>query len=405
MRRLSVLLVLCSWLAMPSANAQSPILIGDISSMSGPLAIAGVPGRQGTILAVEEINKAGGVLGRQIKLVTRDDKTQPEEAGKLFSELAAQKVLAVIGSTGSGTSKAMNARARELKLPFFTIVGYSRFLTEEAGHRYFFRLITNDRVLGHGMAEAMSKQPAKTYCTIGLDYAYGRDITKVFMEHLKKLKPSAKLMSGCEFWVSFGTTDFTPILTAMLSRRPDAVMFGGLVAASAPAFVKQGKAFGLFKRSVGVHPSIGMPVNNAGFTRAEDIPPGIYTGSDYLYPPLDNPANNAFFKAYKARWNQVPFEESLNAYTTIRFMVKAIEKAGKVDREAMIDAAEGLSIDHPLLGTLTVREFDHQSTAGWWFGYLNWDPTNNRAGMRDAKFVEGEPYLPTKAEIEKLRSK
>ena len=169
MRRLSVLLVLCSWLAMPSANAQSPILIGDISSMSGPLAIAGVPGRQGTILAVEQINKAGGVLGHQIRLVTRDDKTQPEEAGKLFSELAAQNVLAVIGSTGSGTSKAMNARARELKLPFFTIVGYSRFLTEEAGHRYFFRLITNDRVLGHGMAEAMSKQPAKTYCTIGLD--------------------------------------------------------------------------------------------------------------------------------------------------------------------------------------------------------------------------------------------
>lgn len=405
MKRLNVLLLLFACFAISNANAQGTIRIGDISSMSGPLAIAGVPGRQGAILAVEQINKAGGVLGHQIELIKRDDKTQPEEAGKLFSELAAQNVLVVIGSTGSGTSKAMNARAKELKLPFFTIVGYSRFLTEESGHRYFFRLVTNDRVMGNGMAEAMSKQPAKTYCTIGLDYAYGRDITKVFMEHLKKLKPSAKLISGCEFWVSWGTSDFTPILTAMLSRRPDAVMFGGLVAAAAPAFVKQGKAFGLFKRSVGVHPSIGMPVNNSGFTRKEDIPDGIYTGTDYVYPPIDNPANNAFFAAYKKRWNQLPGEIALNAYTTVRFIVKAIEKAGKVDREAMIDAAEGLSIDHPVLGTFTVREFDHQSTAGWWFGYLTWDATHNRAGMRDTKFFKGEDYLPSKAEIEKLRSK
>ena len=112
-----------------------------------------------------------------------------------------------------------------------------------------------------------------------------------------------------------------------------------------------------------------------------------------------------FYEAYKKRWNQPPFEESLNAYTTIRFMAKAMEKAGKADREALINAAEGLSIDHPVLGTITVRGFDHQSTAGWWFGYLNWDPTNNRAGMRDAKLVKSENYLPTKEEIDKLRSK
>ena len=121
MKRLNVLLLLCACFAISNANAQGTIRIGDISSMSGPLAIAGVPGRQGAILAVEQINKAGGVLGRQIELVKRDDKTQPEEAGKLFSELGAQNVLVVIGSTGSGTSKAMNARAKELKLPFFTI--------------------------------------------------------------------------------------------------------------------------------------------------------------------------------------------------------------------------------------------------------------------------------------------
>jgi branched-chain amino acid transport system substrate-binding protein len=404
MARFKILLVLCALLAMSSAHAQNPIRIGDISSMSGALALGGVPGRQGTILAVEEINKAGGVLGRQIELLTRDDKSQPEEASKVFRELAAQGVEVILGTTGSGTTATMNGLARELKVPFFTQLGYSRFLTEEAGHRYFFRLITNDRVFGHGTAEQMAKQAPNTYCTIGLDYAYGRDITKVFMEQVTKLKPTARLIPGCEFWVPLGTTDLTPHITAILARRPDAVMFGGLVAASAPAFVKQGKAFGLFKNTIGVHPSIGMQVNSAGLTSKDDIPDNIYTGTDNFYPPIDNPAYKTLFEAYRKRWNQDIFEEAVNSYVTVHFIVNAFKKAGKIDREAMIDAAEGMSIDHPTLGKIAVRAFDHQSTAGWWVGYLTWDDKHKRAGMRDAKLVDGEPYLPTKEEIEKLRA-
>ncbi|MFM9885673.1 MAG: ABC transporter substrate-binding protein [Burkholderiales bacterium] len=405
MRHSKVLLVICGWLAWISlAVAQNPIIIGDVSSMSGPLAIGGVPGRQGTIMAMEEINQKGGVLGRPLQFVVRDDKSQPEEAGKVFRELAAQGVTLITGSTGSATTAAMNSLARELKMPFFTTLGYSRFLTEEAGHRYFFRLITNDRVFGDVVAEALAKQPHTKYCTIANDFAYGRSITNAVMKRLKELKPTVEVLSGCEYWLPLGSTDFTPNLTAILSKRPQAVMFGGLVAASAPAFVKQGKAFGLFKNTLGVHPSIGMPINNAGLTNKDDIPEGIFTGSDYLYPPLDTPASKAFHEGYKKRWNQLPMEESASAHTTLRFIAKAIEKAGKVDREAMIDAAEGMSIDHPILGEITVRAFDHQSTAGWWMGYLNWDDTNKRAGMRDAIYIKGDAYLPTKEEIEKLRA-
>ena len=64
-----------------------------------------------------------------------------------------------------------------------------------------------------------------------------------------------------------------------------------------------------------------------------------------------------------------------------------------------------MSIDHPALGTITVRPFDHQSTAGWWMGYLTWDETHKRAGMRDVWYQRGEAYLASKEEIEKLRSR
>ena len=402
----NLLLALCAILAAHTASAQDPILIGEVSSMSGALALGGVPGRQGAIMALEDINAKGGVLGRPLQFVARDDKTQPEEAGKHFRELAAQNVFLVMGTSGSATSAAMNSLARETKIPFFTMMGYSRFLTEEAGHRYFFRLITNDRVFGHTVAEALAKQPQAKYCTIGNDFAYGRDITSVLMTELKKAKKDVEVVPGCEFWVPLGTTDFTPNITAMLARKPQAVMFGGLVGASAPAFVKQAKAFGLFKGALGVHPSLGMPVNNAGFTSKDDIPEGIFTGSDYVYPPVPTAASKAFFEAYRKRWNgQLPTEMSANAHTTLRFIAKALEKAGKVEREAFIAAAEGLSIDHPTHGEISVRPFDHQSTAGWWMGYLSWDDTHKRAGMRDTRYMKGEPFLPSQAEVEKRRTK
>lgn len=408
MKRAYLLILVLSFVSLvsvPLAGAAEPILIGDISSVSGVQALYGTPGRQAAIMALEEINQKGGVLGRPLQLIMRDDKSLPEEGSKAFRELVAQGVLLVMAPARFAGVPAAPSLAGELKVPLFTVLGYSRSLTEEFGHRYFFRLITSDRVFGHVVAEAMAKQPHSKYCTIGNDFAYGRDITKVVMTRLKELKADVQVLPGCEYWVPFGATDFTPNLTAILAARPQALMFGGLVSVSASAFVKQAKAFGLFATTLGVHPSLGMPANNAGLTRKDDVPEGIFTGTDYVYPPVPTPASRAFFDAYMKRWNQLPMEASANAYTTLRFIARAIEKAGKADREAFIDAAEGMSIDHPALGTITVRPFDHQSTAGWWMGYLTWDETHKRAGMRDVWYQRGEAYLASKEEIEKLRSR
>jgi branched-chain amino acid transport system substrate-binding protein len=400
-------LLLLGWFLLdaPVASAADPILVGDVSTMSGPFAVAGVPGRQGTLLAVEELNQQGGVLGRPLKLLLRDDKSSPEEGARAFRELVAEGALVVTGTAPSHVSAAINANARELKVPFFTTLGYSRFLTEESGHRYFFRLITNDRIFGHALADHLARQPHTRYCTIGNDFAYGRDITRVLMTRLKERKPSVEILPGCEFWVPPGTTDFTPTITAILAKKPDAVMFGGVVAVSGPAFVKQAKAFGLFKTALGVHPSLGMSTNNVGLTRKDDIPDGILTGGDYPYPPIDNPANKAFYEAYRKRWNQFPFETSMNAYVTVKLVAQALLKAGKVDREAVIDALEGMSIDHPTLGTITIRPWDHQSTAGWWIGSLVWDDTLRKPAMKDIRYERGDGYLPSREDVEKLRTR
>jgi branched-chain amino acid transport system substrate-binding protein len=383
-------------------TSSEPIIIGDISSLSGSIAMQGTTGNQGAILAVEEINQKGGVLGRPLKLVIRNDKSLPEESTNAFRELAAEGSLVMIGNSTSASHAAVSPLAKEQKVPYFAVMGYTAALTDALGHLYFFTLNTSDRVFGRIMADFLAKQKYARYAIIGNDFAYGHSIINGVLNRLKQSKPDVQVVS--ENWVPMTATDFTSNITAIMSKKPDAVMFGGLVGASASAFVKQAISFGLFSSTAAVHPTLGMPINNAGLTTKEDVPEGVLTGTDYPYPPANTPVGKAFYDAYKKRWNQVPMDTSSDAYTTIKFIAQAIQKAGKLDREAIINAAEGMSIEHPAFGNITVRAFDHRSTSGWWMGYLTWDPTNNRPGMRDTWYVPGEPYLPSQEEIQKLRA-
>ncbi len=399
--------VLVSLIALSSLNLAAaapsgePIVLGEIVSQSGPFAMFGA-GHKGAQLAVEQVNAAGGVLGRPLQLLSHDDKSNPAEGTKLFRELASKNVLAVIGNSPSSVVFAANPLALELKTPYVISMGYTSVFTDKFSHRYFFRTITSDRVFAYAIAEHMAKQPATRYCTIGNDFAYGRSITAAVMGRLKELKPSVQIIPGCEFWVPPGQLDFTPQITAIMGQKPDALMFGGVVAISSDAFVKQAKAFGLFTKMVGVHPSLGMPTNNLGLQKA-DLPEGIMTGSDYPYPPVDSKANLAFFKAYKERWNERPYEVSAHSYATVYLLAKTIEKAGKVDREALVDTLPGMQFTHPSLGDASIRTIDHQSTSGWWLGYLAWDEKNNVVGLRDIKYMPGSNYLPTAEELRKIR--
>lgn len=382
--------------------AEDTIKIGVISSRSGPFALNGTFGEKGDVLAVEELNAKGGILGRKIELITTDDKSRAEDASRLFRELVASGAAVIVGNIPTGEGQAASALAKELKVPFFTVGGYARELTEEAGHRYFFRLIVNARGYYGPMAERLAGEPYRKWCTISLDFAYGRDMTKNVIAYLKAKKPDVQVIDGCEFWVPIGTTDFSTYITAILAHRPDALLFGGLVANSGLAFVTQANSFGLFKLIPSAHPALGWPSNNEGL-RKEDIPANIITAGDYLYPPVDRPQNLAFLESYKARFHELPLSESPNSYTTIKFIAAAFEKAGKLDREAFIDAAEGLSIDHPAQGPITVRAFDHQATNKVWVGELAWDDKDGRPGLANAKEVSSEPYLPSAEEIARLR--
>lgn len=391
----------CAKFAVAAAPTGEPILLGEIVSQSGAFAMfAG--GHKGAQLAVDQINATGGVLGRPLQLLSQDDKSNPSEGTKIFRELASKKVLVILGNSGQ-TTYAASPISLELKTPYLVSMGYASALTDKFSHRYFFRAITSDRVFAYAIAEHMATQPATRYCTVGNDFTYGRSITATVMERIKQLKPSVQVVSGCEFWAPPGQLDFTPQISAIMGQKPDALMFGGVVGISSDAFVKQAKVFGLFSKMVGVHPSLGMPTNTLGLNK-DDVPEGIFSGSDYPYPPVDTPLNQKFLKAYIARWKEPPFEISANAYTAVELIAATIKKAGKVDRESFVEAMPGMSVDHPVMGKISIRPIDHQSTSGWWVGYLKWDDNLKKVGMRDMRYVQGSTFLPTEEELRKIRA-
>jgi branched-chain amino acid transport system substrate-binding protein len=385
--------------------AAQDLRIGVISAKSGVFALFGTSGERGAVLAAEEINGTGGVLGRKLDLMLGDDKSKPEESSRLFREMVANGAVVVVGVIGSGETQAVSTLAAEQKVPFFTGLGYSRFLTEEAGHRYFFRLISNSRAYYGPMVDRLVQAGYVKYCTINNDFAFGRDLNVSVMGDVKKQNPNAEILGGCEFWVPLGTTDFSTYLTAILSKRPQIVMFGGLVGPSGRAFVSQAAQFGLFAQMAGAHPALGWPANNAGL-RERDIPKRtIITGSDYPYPPVDTAESRKFHEAYSKRWGEGPMSEGAHGYATIYFIKSAFEKAGKIDREAFVEAAKGLSFVHPSLGKLAVRPFDNQSNAGVWVGYLGWSKEHNRPGMEEVTYVPGDKYLPNEDQVKALRAK
>ncbi len=404
----AIMVVSILWVAVFAqghAALADALKIGVISAKSGVFAIFGASGEKGAILAADEINADGGILGQKIDLVLGDDKSKPEEASRIFREMVAGGAVVILGVIGTGETQAVSTLAREDKVPFFTGLGYGRFLTEEAGHRYFFRLISNSRAYYGPMVDRLLQEGYTQYCTINNEFAFSRDLNESVLGDLKRKNSKINVIDGCEFWVPLGATDFTTYLTVILSKHPQIVTFGGLVGPSVRAFVAQANQFGLFKTMVGAHPALGWPANNAGL-RQLDIPPHtIITGGDYPYPPVDTEASSHFFNAYKDRWRENPMSEGAHAYATIYFMKKAFEEAGKVDREAFINAAEGLSFQHPSMGKLTVRAFDHQSNAGVWLGYLSWSEKYGRPSMDDVTYVPGDKYLPNSEEIDRIRSK
>jgi branched-chain amino acid transport system substrate-binding protein len=391
-------------LTLPTlADDKKPIKIGLLYSLSGMAAVV----TQGTVIgheiAAEEINAKGGVLGRQIDYVVRDDKLKPGEAVKEFRRMVTRdKVDFVMGVISSGVALAVSEVAREMKVLFVDSIAQTSALTEEQGHPYVVRTTTNSTIIGRTAALAAAKGPWKTYYFIGPDYEWGHVVNADFWEFLQSKKDGVQKVG--ELWPKLGERDFSSHITTILNAKPDAI-FSSLWGGDLIAFIKQANAYGFFDKVQFV--STGSGDLDILKPLGTEMPDGILATFLYAFDlPVQGKEkeNQEFVTKFKERAGYEPKTGDVLGYVATYMVAEAIARAGgSTDTEALVQALRGGKFN-TLLGDVTIRDFDGQSTFGNNVGYTYTDPNYPFKRLKDITRAEGNEVLHTQQEVEQLRA-
>ncbi|HEX9204497.1 MAG TPA: ABC transporter substrate-binding protein, partial [Candidatus Deferrimicrobiaceae bacterium] len=351
-------------------------------------------------LATEKINAKGGVLGKKIEYLTRDDKFKPDIGLTMAKELVLKENVDILmGTINSATALAVSDLCKKEKVPFLATFSKSDKITGEKGHRYVFGMNENTEMAGRAAAKALSKKPYVKYWIAGDDYEYGHAIADSVFNHLKALNPKVQLLG--QSWWKVGETDFNPYITQILAAKPDFVIVatggGGMV-----NFQKAAQATGFNKR-VPFYQHTAIELSTLA-PQGQSAPEGVYGTANYLFYYPDTKENRAFVEEFRKAYNRYPKSGALYGFMAAQFIAKAYEKAGKVDREKFVDAMEGMALDSPV-GKLEMRACDHQLLLPVFFGVTRKSPQYEFLVAGDVVSVPPKDFMPGCEEIRKARTK
>ena len=376
------------------AGAAETIKIGEINSYTRLPAFT-QPYKNGWELAVDEINSAGGVLGRQIEVISRDDAGKPGDAVKIAEELVSRdRVVILAGTFFSHIGLAVTDFAKQNKVMFVAAEPLSDALTWAKGNRYTFRLRPNTTMQAAMLAEEAAKLGIKRWATIAPNYKYGQDAVAAFKAQLVKRQPDVEFVA--EQWPALFKIDAGAEAQALAAAKPDAiynVTFGGDLA----KFVREGKLRGLFEGREVVSLLSGEPEY---LDPLKDEAPEGWIVTGYPWYAIDTPEHRRFVNAYRARYNDYPRLGSVVGYNTFKAIATIIGKAGSTDTDKMIAAAEGITVDSPT-GPFTFRAIDHQATMGAYVGRTALK--DGRGIMVNWRYADGADYMPSDAEVKAMR--
>jgi branched-chain amino acid transport system substrate-binding protein len=394
MKRLAFGLFAAAVLAGGPAAGQQTIKIGVPMPLSGPAALYGEPAVKGARMFVEEINAAGGVLGKKLELIVRDSKASADEAVRVSREMILKEnVEFLVGTLTSAEGPAVSTIAKENKIVLIAPIPKTDQLTAEKNlHPYVFRTAANTTMEGRSVAEIIATwKDVKKVATIAHDYAYGQDVAKAFADHIKKLRPDIEVVD--QQWPKLGEADYTPFINAQMAKKPDAV-FSAMWGGHFVTWAKQAKPLGFFdlvqNRVVN-----GGEAGSVEATRAlgPDYPFGIYANSyDLATYDGQSDVHKKYIERIKKFTNEDPPSTwPVTTYVAMQFLVEAIKKAGSVDSDKVAQALLDLSIDSPI-GKQTLRGSDHQADRGQFYGKMEKGPSGN-AIMTQVKYVDPKPFM------------
>jgi branched-chain amino acid transport system substrate-binding protein len=381
--------------AMPVlAQTKGPIRIGELNSYKAQPAFL-EPYKKGMELAVEEVNAAGGIGGRKIELIARDDGANPADAVRVAEELISRDRADVItGTFLSNIGLAVTDFAKQKKVFFLASEPLTDKIVWQNGNRYTFRLRPSTYMQTAMMVPEAVKMNKKRWAVVFPNYEYGQSAVASFKALMQKAQPTIEWVA--EQAPPLGRIDAGAVTQALGDAKPDAI-FNVLFGADLAKFVREGNTRGLFKGREVVSLLTGEPEY---IDPLKDETPENWLVTGYPWYGIDTPDHKAFFVAYYKKYNDYPRLGSVVGYTTIKALAAGMRKAGGADTEKLITAFSGLQFDTPF-GKASFRASDHQCTMGAYVGR-----TTLRGGkgeMKDYRYFDGSKFLPSDEEVKKLR--
>lgn len=330
-----------------------PIRVAFVAALTGPSAFGAEMARQGVILAVEEINKRGGVLGRQLDLTVQDTKANPVEAVSAIRRLVAQDgIKLILGPHTSSEVLATMPVLNELKAVAITTLATSPVITQQmgkGGDPWMFRAVPPDDTMARALINmAVTRIGDKRLGIVARNDDFGRGIVTAFA---KFALAEGAVITSTNFYTSGGSYDFSSTLTRLKQENPQAVAFVGTIEEAIP-FIKQFAEQGL-KAHIYLR---GAQPNQFLYEQLGPLVNGIYSVEPY-FSEIDSKENRDFIARFKARWNRDPIFHAPLTYAAAYILVDAIQLAGTDDPGQVRDKLSKVRY-HGVTGDMVFDEFN-----------------------------------------------
>ncbi len=358
---------------IPRRGAAADLIqIGVTEEITGVYAEAARNEIRGMQMAVDQQNKAGGVLSRQVKLVIEDNANNPgtavEKARKLIQ---VDKVNGLLGTVNSANSQATSNVCLEAAIPFIDTGGHTDSVTGTQCHWTSFRTCHSTWMETHATGFSIANKLGKKWYYLAPDYAFGHSLLDGYKDVEKKLG----VTSVGEDLAPLGTTDFSAYLTKVMNAKPDVLilMQAGQDQINA---LKQADSMGLLKRI----PVAGPQGELEYFWSLPKEARVGYWGIEWYYKSAlvtgKNRAAADFIKAFTALYKQPPTARGVFGYIAAQRLMAAMEKSKGTDAVKISQALSGEHFAGLWEGDAYYRDVDHQMIWPMWFGQVHSEGKN-----------------------------
>ena len=381
-------------LTLGPVHAQGVIKIGEINSYKAQPAFL-EPYKKGMELAVEEINAKGGVNGKKLELISRDDNANPGDAVRVAEELISrEKVDVLAGAFLSNTGLALADFAKQKKFFYLAAEPLTDKIVWSNGNRYTYRLRPSTYMQVAMLVPEAAKMKKKRWAIVYPNYEYGQSSVATFKQLLKAAQPDVEFVA--EQAPPLGKVDAGSVVQALADAKPDAI-FNVLFGADLSKFVREGNTRGLFKDREVVSVLTGEPEY---MDPLKDEAPNGWVVTGYPWYGIKTPEHKAFLDAYQGKFKDYPRLGSVVGYSAIHSIAAGIAKAGGTDTEKLVAAFKGLELMSPF-GKISYRAQDNQATMGAYVGKTKND--GGKGVMVDYVYLDGAKFQPSDEEVKKMR--